>query len=433
MRILVVGNGGREHAIAHTLKQQGHTLFCLPGNGGTLTLCDNLSSQWDRIDPNDHKTLALFAEKEKMDLTVVGPQLPLAHGIADYFLSHGLAIFGPTKRAVQLETSQVFAKEFLSKYRIPTADFALCRNLREARRAIEARFEAWGGVVVKHDERANEKGVKICKTQEEAEKAAQELFGINPYGLAGNLGLIERPLQGKELSLTCLVDGHKIEPLLPVQSYKRLQEGNLGPSTEGVGAICPVPFVTKELMEKINNSILNPILEGLKEEGTTYRGALHIDLMITEEGPKVLEFKTHFSDPETQCLLPLLNADLAKILLECSLGALQTKIAWKEEASCTVVMTAEGYPLRPDIGHEIAGLEALTKTPNTLCFHAATKWNGKHFVTDGGRVLSITGLGKTVAGASKRAYAGVEKIRYQAMAYRKDIACEKITVELRDH
>jgi phosphoribosylamine--glycine ligase len=421
MKCLVIGKGGREHAIAHTLHTQGHQVYCIPGNGGTAKFCLPLSEKWERLNGNDFKSLALFAKEEEMDFTIVGPERPLEQGIVDLFCAQGLAIFGPTKRAAQLESSKVFSKEFLSRYRIPTADFVLCRNLREARRAVEARFDSWGGVVVKPDGLTAGKGVTVCSTKEEAEIAIQEMFGKNLYGIAGNQALIERPLKGQELSLLCLVNGSQILPLLPATDHKRLLDGDVGPNTGGVGAYSPTPNVSKERIGRINTEILQPTLEGLKEDKIHFKGILYVGLMLTEEGAKVLEFNVRFGDPETQCLLPLLETDLANALLDCALGNKISPLRWKEGASCTVVLTSQGYPAKSIVGQPIFGLEKLNGFKDVIAYHGATKQEGDTLITTGGRVLSITATGKNLEQASQRAYAAVEQIQFSGMGYRKDI------------
>ena len=398
MKLLVIGKGGREHALACTFKRQGHTVFSIPGT--------------HKIEANDFRELALFAQKHEIDLTVVGPEEPLAAGIADFFQSKGLPLFGPVKRAAQLESSKIFAKEFMSRHQIPTAEFVICQNLREANRTIETRFENWGGIVVKPDGLTGGKGVFVCKTKEDAKKAVSNLFVSE-----ADKAVLERPLTGREVSLLCFSDGHTLMQTLPCQDHKRLLDEDKGPNTGGMGAFCPVA------LDDVTQVIINPILKGLKKEGIVYKGILFIGLLITEQGPKILEFNCRFGDPETQTLLPLLESDLAKIMLACTQGTLQEQsLKWSGKKSCTVIATAEGYPYNPMTGRQISGIEEAERLPETMVFHAAAEKRGENFFTTGGRVLAVTALGQTLQEAAERAYEGASLIHFEGMHYRKDIA-----------
>jgi phosphoribosylamine---glycine ligase len=419
MKILVLGSGGREHAISDTLHRQGHSVYCLPGNGGTISL----SQPVPKIDSFDFPALIDWVKKEKIELTVVGPEIYLEKGIADIFHKHHLKLFGPNRQAAQLESSKAFAKQFMAKHHIPTAEFIICANLKEAQAAIEKNFDSWKGVVIKPDGLTGGKGVHCCKTMEEAFAAARELLQEKRYGNSGSRVVIERLLPGTELSQLVFCDGKTMIPMIPVQDYKRLLNGNEGPNTGGVGAYSSPSFVTPLLIRQLHIQVIEPTLKALQEEKIHYCGVLYFGLMLTAEGPKVLEFNCRFGDPETQALMPLVDFDLAQAFLACCEGKLhKSLITWKPLHSCCVVMTSEGYPEQPKTGYPIHGLDSLRKSEEIRIYHAGTKYEAGKLVTNGGRVLAITATDKTIQGAMLKAYETVDQIQFQGAHYRQDIA-----------
>lgn len=312
MKILVIGSGGREHALCHTFLRQGHEVIALPGNAGTHHLAPRKKIDMDKLDE-----IADFAEKEQVDISVVGPEAFLAKGIKDIFSERGLILFGPRKNATRLESSKCFAKQFMERHDIPTAPFEICRTATEALNIIETHFDKWKGVVLKPDGLTAGKGVMVCKTLDTAKEAVSVLFEQKRYGSASDIVVIEQLLQGPECSLLAFCDGNIMVPMIPSQDHKRLLENDAGPNTGGVGAYAPVPFVTDEMMQTITDKIMTPTNLGLQSEGIVYRGILYFGIMLTQDGPKVLEYNCRFGDPEAQVVLPLLKSDLAEIMLAC--------------------------------------------------------------------------------------------------------------------
>lgn len=425
MRVLVIGSGGREHALVWKIAQSKlvDKIFCAPGNGG-------ISQQAECIDikAEDIPELLDFARKEKIDLTVVGPEAPLAQGIVDEFSNHKLKIFGSNKKAAQLEASKVFAKELMAKYSVPTADFEIFEDIGAARKYIHNR-----GVpcVIKADGLAQGKGVAVAKNIAEAEETIDLIMGKRIFGEAGNKVIIEDCLEGQEASIIVITDSKNMLPLASSQDHKRIFDNDTGPNTGGMGAYSPAPAVTPELFKEILDKVIYRTIDGLVKEGIDYRGVLYAGIMITKDGPKVLEFNVRFGDPETQAIFPRLKSDL----LEAMLATTETKLSkllnsgglsWDNRACVCVVCASGGYPGEYEKGKEIFGLAEAAKMKDIVVFHAGTKklktQNSKlKTVTNGGRVLGVTGLGATIKEAINKTYQAVEKISFEGMHYRRDI------------
>ncbi len=418
MKILVIGGGGREHALGWKLSQgdETHELFFAPGNPGCETLGQRLE-----IEVTDLQGLLLFAEREKIDLTIVGPEVPLALGIVDLFQEHQLTIFGPTQAGARLESSKNDAKTLMQKAHIPTAGYVFCD---EAEFALQALTQFSAPYVIKQDGLAAGKGVTIASDRSTAKEAIEASFA------KGMPVIIEEFLQGEELSLLAICDGKRAIPMISAQDFKKVGEGNTGLNTGGMGAYAPVPFVTPELLNTIQTDVLDPMLKALSSEGTEFRGVLYAGLMISPEGkPNVVEFNVRFGDPETQVVLPLLEDDLATILLKSAEGDLSdyevSGFKFKPgQWAVTVVLASEGYPGSYTSGFPITFPE---KTPeNSLIFHAGTRKTPEQvIVTNGGRVLNVTGLGDSLESARKNAYAVVDQVQFDHQFCRRDIA-EKI-------
>lgn len=414
--VLVIGSGGREHALVWKLQQSAKVdkIFCAPGNGGIgqIAKCVN-------IKPDNVKALAEFAQRNNIGLTVVGPEAPLAAGIADEFQRRKLRIFGPEKKAAQLESSKIFTKLFLQKYHIPTAPFRVFDSAVEATGFCKSlAFPA----VIKADGLAAGKGVVIVKSLEEAYRTIEDIMLKNVFGKAGNRIVIESFVPGQEVSIMALTDGKSIVPLLPSQDHKQALEGDRGPNTGGMGAYCPTTLITPEIMDEIDRFVLQPTVNGLRNEKINYRGVLYAGLMLTEEGPKVLEFNVRFGDPETQAVLPLLKSDLYELMSAVADKKLSSakKPDWRQGAAACVVMTSKGYPGSYKSGFPINGLRR-SYGENNMVFHAGTKREGKNTVTTGGRVLGIVGIDKDLPSALDSAYALTRSISFDGATYRRDI------------
>ncbi|RDV84831.1 phosphoribosylamine--glycine ligase [Ammonifex thiophilus] len=421
MRVLVVGGGGREHALVWKLAQSPRVerLYCAPGNAGIERLATCVP-----IKATDLEGLLAFARQEKIDLTVVGPEAPLAAGIVDLWEQAGLRIFGPSKQAATLEASKVFAKTLMQRYGIPTARAAIFASPEEAKACVRS----WGApCVVKADGLAAGKGVVVAATVEEAEKAIEDMMVRRVFGAAGKRVLIEEKLEGEEASVIALTDGKAVLPLLPAQDHKPVYDGDKGPNTGGMGAYAPAPMVNQAMLERVQKEILEPAVRGLAAEGVVYRGALYAGLMLTGEGPKVLEFNVRFGDPETQPLLYLLESDLLEALEAALDGRLEeVKLSWHPGAAVCVVLAAAGYPGPARTGDEIKGLEELEDKEGIMVFHAGTRREGGRFLTAGGRVLGVTARGKDVREARERAYEAVKHISFPGMHYRRDIGLKAL-------
>lgn len=415
VKILVVGNGGREHAIVWALLQspQVTQVLCVPGNGGTAIMdrCQNLSFRVD-----DFGGIARFAEVNGVSLVVIGPELPLSLGIVDYLQNRNIPVFGPTRAGAQIESSKTWAKAIMEEAGIPTAKSATFTDLATARAYIE---QQGAPIVVKADGLASGKGVVVAETLAEAFTAVELLFAQN-YGTL----LLEEFLTGQEVSVLAMTDGKTIRPLLPAQDHKRIGDGDTGANTGGMGAYAPAPLATPAIMAKIQDEVLEPTLATLKRKGIDYRGILYAGLMISATGQiKVLEFNCRFGDPETQAILPLLVTPLLDLLLACTeqrLAALPP-IEWKPEVSACVTIAAQGYPGHYERGKVIGGIDAANKD-GTIVFHAGTQLKGNRVVSDGGRVLGVTSTAPDFATAIDRAYQGVRAINFEGMYYRQDIA-----------
>jgi len=417
MKLLVIGSGGREHALVWKLSQSPKVekIYCAPGSAGIGELAELVA-----IGPEQIEKLAAFAEKEKIDLTVVGPELPLTLGITDLFESRGLRIFGPNKAAAQLEGSKAFAKELLQENRIPTAAFGTFTDVAAAKRYLAQQPPPY---VVKADGLAAGKGVLICPSRQEAEAAADEILMRKAFGEAGDKLVIEEFLEGEEASFMALTDGKHLLPLASAQDHKRVFDDDQGPNTGGMGAYSPAPVVTPTIHRRVIDEVLTPLLAGLKKRGICYRGLLYAGLMITKDGPKVLEFNARFGDPECQPIMMRLQSDLVALLEATIDGRLdQAQPQWHDEAAVCVVLCAGGYPGAYDKGKEIRGLEKLKDWRKGFVFHAGTAKADSRWLTAGGRVLGVTARGGDIAGAVNEAYRGVAAISWDGMHYRKDIA-----------
>ncbi|MGB2867505.1 MAG: phosphoribosylamine--glycine ligase [Bacteroidota bacterium] len=421
MKILVVGSGGREHAIVWKLRQSPgiHEIFCAPGNPGIGNLATNVPVQ-----PTEIGALLKFAKKESIDLTVVGPEGPLVAGMVDLFEESGLKIFGPSRMAARLEGSKVFAKNFMAKYKIPTAKF-LAFSSNDRKKAEDAVKQFSLPLVVKADGLAAGKGVMICETLPQALDALAECFDKKAFGAAGNQVVLEEFLHGEEASIFVLADGKKFALLSSAQDHKRILDGDLGKNTGGMGAYSPAPVVTEELRQQIIREIVQPTLTGMAREGAPYRGCLYVGLMITEQGPNVLEYNCRFGDPETQVVVPLIDGDLASILLSVADRSLDPAVVKIHPASAVcVVMASHGYPDSYPTGRKITGIESVASEDGVVVFHAGTKMEKNELVTAGGRVLGVTAIGRRheLEGTIRTAYRAVEKITFDGAYYRSDIA-----------
>ena len=418
MKILVIGNGGREHALAWKLLQSEkvQAVTCVPGNGGTVMMarCQNLSLAID-----DFQGIGDFVAEQKVDLVVVGPEMPLSLGIADFLQQRNLQVFGPTRVAAQLESSKSWAKALMQEAGIPTATAAVFTELEPARDYVRSQGVP---IVVKADGLAAGKGVTVATTLEEAEQALAAIFR-GKFGAAGHQVVIEACLVGQEVSVLALTDGLTVRPLLPAQDHKRIGEGDTGANTGGMGAYAPAPLVGPELMEEIQQRVLEPAIATLQKRGIDYRGVLYAGLMISPTGDlNVLEFNCRFGDPETQAVLPLLETPLEDLLLACSQQRLAElpPIDWKPAVAACVVMASGGYPNAYEKGVAIAGLEQATAR-GTLCFHAGTRLQNGTLVTDGGRVLGVTALGSNFDETFAQAYTAINSIQFKDAYYRTDI------------
>jgi len=415
MKILVVGGGGREHAIAWKLSQSTlvKKIYAAPGNAGIADLGDCVE-----ISSEDIKGLADFAEKNSIDLTVVGPELPLILGIVDEFEKRNLKILGPRKEAALIEGSKVFAKEFMKKYHIPTASFKIFEKKEEA---IDFIRSSEFPLVIKADGLAAGKGAFVVEDLRSAEEAVEKVMVEKIFGEAGNRVVVEDFLTGEEVTILAFTDGKTILPMVSSQDHKRIYDGDRGPNTGGMGAYAPTLMVNDRLMKKITEEILEQAIFGLNREGRVFKGVLYAGLMITEMGPKVMEFNCRFGDPETQVVLPLLESDLAETFFSIIEEELELQdVNWKDDSSVCVVLASGGYPDKYEKGKDIFGLNRVSDS-GVVIFHAGTKKVGDKIVTNGGRVLGITAFDKTMQGALTKAYSAVDKIKFEGMQYRHDI------------
>jgi phosphoribosylamine--glycine ligase len=416
MNVLVVGSGGREHALVWKIKHSPaiQKLYCAPGSEAIGELAECVAIGAEQIEK-----LSDFAEREKIDLTVVGPELPLTLGIADSFSARGLKLFGPNRAAAQLEGSKAFAKEILRQNDIPTACFGIFTDLPAAKRYLSEQSPPY---VVKADGLAAGKGVVICETRADAEFAIDEILGRKTFGKAGDKIVIEEFLDGEEASFMALTDGEHIVSLASSQDHKRVFDRDQGPNTGGMGAYSPAPVVPPAMERRILTEILKPLLSGVKRKGILYRGVIYVGLMITKTGPKVLEFNARFGDPECQPIMMRLKSDLVPLLEATCDGKLsQVEPEWHADSAVCVVMCARGYPGPYESGKEIHGLERLADWENGFVFHAGTAKHNGRWITSGGRVLGVTARGSTIAEALKEAYRAVGELSWDGMHYRQDI------------
>jgi phosphoribosylamine---glycine ligase len=425
MKILVVGSGGREHALVWKISQSPKVkkIYCAPGGAAIGQLAEVVP-----IVPEQIEQLADFAQREKVDLTVVGPELPLTLGIVDLFEKRGLRIFGPNRQAAQLEGSKAFAKEILFERSIPTAASGTFSDADAAKNFIATREMP---VVVKADGLAAGKGVLICTSRAEANRALDEILVKKAFGAAGEKVVIEEFLKGEEASFMVLTDGDHLLPLASSQDHKRVFDLDEGPNTGGMGAYSPAPVVTPEVHDRVMNEILLPLLAGLKKKNIRYRGVIYVGLMITHDGPKVLEFNARFGDPECQPIMMRLKSDLVELMEAAIDGKLHhVRAEWNEDTAVCVVLAAGGYPKTYAKGKEIRGLENLQQWTNGFVFHAGTAKENSRWVTNGGRVLGVTARGKNISEAIEQTYRAVDKISWDGMHYRKDIARRALQGEL---
>lgn len=419
MNILVIGNGGREHALAWKLKQSRRTsqLFVAPGNAGTALEAENVD-----IPSSDIARLVSFARNNKIDLTVVGPEAPLTAGIVDAFQDAKLKVFGPSKAAAELEGSKLFCKNLLRHADVPSAEFRAFRDTASATTYLHGREDT--PVVVKADGLASGKGVIVCANRKEALAAVERISGQLEFGDAGKQLVIEECLQGQEVSILALTDGQSLVTLPPAQDHKPAYDGDQGPNTGGMGAYCPAPLVKDELMAQIEETVFVPTIHQMKRSRRKFRGVLYAGLMLTKQGPKVLEYNVRFGDPECQPLLMRLKSDLVDILEAVADERLEelSPIEWDPRPAVCVVMASEGYPGPYERGHVIRGLDDAAQLPDVKVFHAGTATSDGQIVANGGRVLGVTALGNSIAAAKLQAYKAVKCIRWTGAWCRKDIA-----------
>ncbi|NLI15420.1 MAG: phosphoribosylamine--glycine ligase [candidate division Zixibacteria bacterium] len=415
MKILVVGKGGREHAICWKLSQSKEVekIYAAPGNAGI-----GMIAECADIAIDDLKGLADFASSRGIDLTVVGPELPLTLGIVDEFESRGLKIFGPSQKASVIEGSKAFAKDFMQKYHIPTASFKIFTEHFEALDFVKG---AGYPLVVKADGLAAGKGAVVCHNRDEACATVEKIMVQKVFGSAGLKLVIEEFLQGEEVTVMAFTDGKNVVPMVSSQDHKRIYDGDKGPNTGGMGAYAPTTLIDSKTMKLVYDEILEPTVQGLASEGRTYKGVLYVGLMLTTRGVKVLEYNCRFGDPETQAVLPLLESDLVEIFVNITEGYLNIdEIKWAEKSTATVVLASGGYPGNYHTGKVIKGLDQVNPA-ECLVFHAGTKKLDKELITNGGRVLGVTGIGSGLKEAIKNAYRNAEKINFENVFYRKDI------------
>jgi phosphoribosylamine--glycine ligase len=422
IRVLIVGGGGREHALAWKIAQSPRVakIYCAPGNVGIAELAECVA-----IEPSDISALRRFAVKNAVDLTVVGPELPLTLGIVDVFEKEGLRIFGPAQKAARLEGSKIFAKEIMQKYAIPTAAFTVFADATAARDYLLKGNSI--PVVIKADGLAAGKGVFPSLTVEDALAAVDRIMIQCEFGAAGSKIVAEQFLFGEEASFICFTDGTSIIPMPSSQDHKRVFEGDRGPNTGGMGAYSPAPVITAALEEKIMQTIMRPLIAALREEGIRYKGVIYAGLMIDRDNPYVLEFNVRFGDPETQPLLVRLKTDLVDIMQAIIDERLsEITIEWDQRPAVCVVLASGGYPDKYEKGYPILGLMEAAQVPDSVVFHAGTALRDGQVVTDGGRVLGVTAWGISIADAVQRAYQAVNKIHWQGMHFRRDIAYRAI-------
>ena len=429
MKVLVVGNGGREHALVWKIRQSPLVgdVFCAPGNAGIAALADCVP-----IDTSNIVEVADFAQTVKADLTVVGPELPMVLGIADEFAKRGMSIFCPSRAAAEIEGSKAYARDFMEKHKVPSPRFRICMTEEAAQNFIkEAPFKY--PFVVKADGLAQGKGTVIVNDKKEAKDAVAAMMADKKFGTAGAKLVMEEYLEGEEISFLLFSDGARVLPMVSVQDHKRALDNDRGPNTGGMGTVSPATNLSMDAHKQIMHDIVLPTIGGLAAEGRKYQGVLYAGLMITDGGPRVLEFNARFGDPETQVIMARMKSDLVPILKGVADGALkETKIDWAKEPAACVVMASKGYPDEAETGKEIRGLDSLKGAPDVMVYHSATALRDGKVVTVGGRVLGVTALGANLDAAVQRAYEAVSKISFDGMQYRKDIG-QKALARLHAH
>lgn len=424
MRVLVVGGGGREHALCWALSASPlcDALYCAPGNPGIAQVATCLS-----VSAEDIPALVALAQKEKIDFVVVGPEAPLVAGLVDALGAVGIKAFGPSAKAARLEGSKAFMKDFFARHNIPTAAYGRFADAAKAKAFIDANGAP---IVVKADGLAAGKGVIIAKTTAEAHAAVDSIMTEKVFGAAGNEVVVEEFLEGEEVSFFALVDGTTALPLASAQDHKAVGDGDTGPNTGGMGAYSPTPLVNDALQARIMKEIIAPTVNGLAAEGSPFKGVLFAGLMITKDGPKTLEFNVRFGDPECEVLMMRLKSDLLPALIASADGQLKNfDLRWKDETALVVIMAANGYPGTPQKGTVIEGLDDAAKIPGVQVFHAGTKANGSAIVANGGRVLAVTATGKSVSDAQALAYKGVDTIKWPGGFCRRDIGWRAVARE----
>ena len=417
MKVCVIGNGGREHALAWRLSISPSVtkVYAIPGSAAMSDCAELVGIDWQQ---SDH--LITFLKDNQVDLVVVGPEAPLVAGLADILNKAEIPVFGPSKAAAQLEGSKVFAKDLMKKYKIPTAAYGVFHKVDEAKEFIG---QTGAPIVVKADGLAAGKGVVVAMTIEEANSAVEDMLSGNRFGEAGSTVVIEEFMEGEEASLLAFVDGKTVVPMIASQDHKRIFDGDKGPNTGGMGTYAPAPVLTDALRDEAMKTILEPMVAAMENEGMPYVGCLYAGLMITSEGPKVVEFNARFGDPETQVVLPLLDSDLGQIMMACATGTLTADmVKWKDSSAACVILASKGYPEISSKGDVIHG--DIKQHDTTIVFHSGTKLIGDEYVTNGGRVLGVVGLGKDLRTALDRAYGRIEHIDFEGMQYRTDIGAK---------
>lgn len=415
MKVLVIGSGGREHALLWKLSQSPSVtdVYVVPGN-------DGMSDVASLIPIKGNDDIIDFARLMQVDLTVAGPETVLTEGLADEFEKRGMAFFGPSKAAARIEGSKGFAKALMKKYGIPTAAYETFDDEEKAIAYLKANDTY--PIVIKADGLASGKGVIIAQSEEEAIDTVKDMLEGHTFSGAGRSVVIEEFMEGEEASMLCFCDGTNVVPMISAQDHKRIFDFDKGPNTGGMGAYAPAPVMTKEMCEEVNVRILRPIVAAMKKEGYPFKGCLYAGLMITSEGPKVVEFNCRFGDPETEAVLPLFDGDLARVMLDCVHGTLSDEaVVWKKACAVDVVLASEGYPASHSSGEVISGIEDAKKA-GCLVFHAGTVKKNGQYVVNGGRVLNVVALADTLAEAKAKAYEGVSRISWSGMQYRHDIA-----------
>ena len=421
MKVMIVGGGGREHALAWRLAESPRVteLFALPGNPGIAQVADLIPG-----DPMDFKAVTKAATQNKIDLVVIGPEDPLAAGLADHLIGQGIKVFGPTKDAAQIEADKWFAKELMRQQAVPTAE---ARSFTDASAAEEYVRKHGGGVVIKAAGLAKGKGVTVAYRTSDAMAAIDQIMRQKAFGGAGERVVIEELLHGPECSILAFVDHKNIYVMEPAQDHKPVEDGDTGPMTGGMGAYSPTPVMTDAVLRAVERDILVPIVDGLVREGIKYRGILYAGLMLTQNGPKVLEFNCRFGDPETQPLMMRFKGDLLEVMLAVADGHLdKVDLKWDPRPAVCVVATSKGYPGKYATGVPISGVDDADAMRDVKVFHSGTRMDGDQLITDGGRVLGVTAMGDTIAAAQKRAYEAMGKIHFEGMHFRRDIAHQAV-------